>query len=92
MYDRQDGENSGWGNKADVLKLIKSLGINSVKVGQLMVSNANQYQQEMNTDRAEGSSFGINGTPGTIIGQNVIAGAQPYSAVKQLIDLQLQGK
>ncbi len=92
MYDRQDEENSGWGNKADILKLIKGLGINSVKVGQLMTNNANEYQQEMSADRAEGSSFGINGTPGVIIGNNIIAGAQPYSAVKQLIDLQLQGK
>ncbi len=92
MYDKQDGENSGWGNKTDILALIKSLGIDSVKVEQLMTSKAVEYQKAMDADKAEGGSFGINGTPGTIIGKNLISGAQPYAAVKQLIDLALQGK
>ena len=92
MYDKQDSENSGWGNKADILALTKSLGIDSAKVEQLMTSKATEYQKAMDADKAEGGSFGINGTPGTIIGKNLISGAQPYSAVKQLIDLALQGK
>ncbi len=92
MYDKQDSENSGWGNKADVLALTKSLGIDSTKVEQLMTSKATEYQKEMDADKAEGGAFGINGTPGSIIGKNLISGAQPYSAVKQLIDLALQGK
>ncbi len=92
MYDKQDSENSGWGNKADVLALTKSLGIDSAKVEQLMTSKATEYQKAMDADKAEGGAFGINGTPGSIIGKNLISGAQPYSAVKQLIDLALQGK
>lgn len=92
MYDKQDNENSGWGNKADILALTKSLGIDSVKVEQLMTSKATAYQKAMDDDKAEGGAFGINGTPGSIIGKNLISGAQPYSAVKQLIDLALKGK
>lgn len=92
MYDKQDGENSGWGNKADILALTKSLGIDSAKVEELMTSKATEYQKAIDADKAEGSSFGINGTPGTIIGKNLISGAQPYSAVKQLVELALQGK
>jgi protein-disulfide isomerase len=92
MYDKQDNENSGWGNKADILALTKSLGIDSVKVGELMASKATEYQKAMDDDKTEGGAFGINGTPGSIIGKNLISGAQPYSAVKQLIDLALQGK
>ncbi len=92
MYDKQDSENSGWGNKADILALVKSLGIDSAKVEQLMTSKATEYQKAMDADKAEGGAFGINGTPGSIIGKNLISGAQPYSAVKQLIDLALQGK
>lgn len=92
MYDKQDNENGGWGNKTDILALTKSLGIDSAKVEQLMTSKATEYQKAMDADKAEGGAFGINGTPGSIIGKNLISGAQPYSAVKQLIDLALQGK
>lgn len=92
MYDKQDNENGGWGNKADILALTKSLGIDSAKVEQLMTSKAAEYQKAMDADKAEGGAFGINGTPGSIIGKNLISGAQPYAAVKQLIDLALQGK
>ncbi len=92
MYDKQDSENSGWGNKTDILALTKSLGIDSAKVEQLMTSKATEYQKAMDADKAEGGTFGISGTPGSIIGKNLISGAQPYSAVKQLIDLALQGK
>ena len=92
VYEKQDNENSGWGNKTDILLLTKNLGIDAVKVGELMTTKATEYQKMMDADKAEGSGFGINGTPGTIIGKNLISGAQPYSAVKQLIDLALQGK
>ena len=92
MYDKQDNENSGWGNKTDILALTKSLGIDSVKVEQLITSKAAEYQKAMDADKAEGSAFGINGTPGSIIGKNLISGAQPYAAVKQLIDMVLQEK
>lgn len=92
MFGKQDNENGGWGNKSDVLALAQSLGIDSVKVEQLMTSKATEYQKEMDADKAEGGAFGINGTPGTIIGKQLISGAQPYSAVKQLVDLALEGK
>jgi len=90
MMDKQDDENGGWGNKADVLALTASLGIDSVKVGQLMVSKASDYQKLMDADKAEGTSFGINGTPGSIIGKQLISGAQPYAQVKAAIDAVLK--
>ena len=92
MYDKQDNENGGWGNKADILALTKSVGIDSAKVEQLMASNVTKYQKAIDDDKAEGGAFGINGTPGSIVGKNLISGAQPYAAVKQIIDLTLQGK
>lgn len=92
MYKNQDKENSGWGNKSDILALTQSLGIDSKKVETLATKNVKKYINMINADRSEGSSFGINGTPGTIIGKNLISGAQPYSSVKQLIDAELQNK
>ena len=90
MFEKQDSENAGWGNKADILALTKSLGIDSAKVGQLMSSNTVEYQKAIDIDKAEGGVFGINGTPGTIIGKTLISGAQPYAVVKQAIDQELR--
>lgn len=92
MFEKQDNENSGWGNKKDILALTKSLGIDSVKVAELMVSKASQYQQSMDADKQEGTKLGINGTPGTIIGKQLLAGAETYSTVQQLIDSELSSK
>jgi protein-disulfide isomerase len=92
MYAKQDTENGGWGSKDDILALTKSLGIDSGKVGQLMTDKAVEYQKLMDADKAEGSANGINGTPGTIIGTQLLSGAQPYAAVKQLIEAELKGK
>ncbi len=92
MYEKQDGENSGWGKKEDILTLVKKLGIDSVKVKKLATVNEAKYLKIINNNKIEGSKFGINGTPGTIIGKNLVVGAQPYATVKQLIDIELKGK
>ncbi|MBI3337300.1 MAG: thioredoxin domain-containing protein [Candidatus Staskawiczbacteria bacterium] len=94
MYNKQDGENSDFGNKEDIVALTKTILGNSKgnKVAELMVSKQAEYQKAMDEDKAEGQSFGINGTPDSIIGKDLISGAQPYSAFKQIIDLALQGK
>ncbi len=90
MYTKQDGENSGWGNKADILALTKTIpGINLAKVEQLLATNSSKYQQEIAADKAQASSFGINGTPALIIGKHLVVGAQPFSVIKPLIDAQL---
>ena len=92
MFEKQDNENGGWGSKADILALTQSLGIDSSKIGQLMASKEAEYQKEMDSDKAEGTSFGINGTPGSIIGKQLISGAQPYETFKASVDAVLGGK
>jgi len=94
IFEKQDSENSGWGNKDDIIALTKTiLGDSKTnKVSSLMVSKQAEYQKGMDEDKVEAGTFGIDGTPGTIIGTNLISGAQPYSAFKQIIDLTLQGK
>ena len=92
MSGKQDAENGRWANKDDILALTKSLGIDATKVAQLMTDTATEYQKLMDADKAEGSANGINGTPGTIIGKQLLSGAQPYSAVKQLVEAELQKK
>ena len=91
MLAKQDAENSGWGNKSDILALTQSLGIDSNKVDQLMTSNASKYQAEIDADKSEGTSLGINGTPGSIIGTKLISGAQPYNTFQSAIESALAG-
>lgn len=92
MFAQQDGENSGWGSEADILALTKSLGIDSVKVANLLKTKSDEYQKLIDADKAEADTFGINGTPGTIIGKTLLSGAVPYASVKQLVEKIIAGK
>jgi protein-disulfide isomerase len=44
---------------------------------------------EINADLAEGSQFGVSGTPSFFINGNLIVGAQPFSVLKSMIDSEL---
>jgi protein-disulfide isomerase len=94
IFDNSGTENSGWATKAKILSITVSvLGASDAnKVMQLAITNASKYQAVMDADKAEGTAFGINGTPGTIIGKQLIVGAQPYSAFKSAVDQTLAGK
>jgi len=92
MFAKQDGENSGWGSEEDILALTQSLGIDSAKVAALLKTKGDDYQKLIDADKAEADTFGINGTPGTVIGTSLLSGAVPYSNVKQLVEKALAGK
>ncbi len=90
MFDRQDAENGGWGNRADILALAASVpGIDAAKVDALMTSKATDYQLAMQSDSYEASSMGVSGTPGAIIGKARIDGAQAYAQFKMAVDVAL---
>jgi len=93
MFDKQDSENSGWGNKDDILALTKTIsGIDATKVEQLMTSKQAQYQQAMDADKAEGTALGVTGTPTWIIGKQLVQDSAPYSRVDTAIQAALSGK
>ena len=78
MFDHQDEENAGWGKKEDIIALTKTIpGIDAAKVEQLMTDRAKDYQKEVEADGAEGAAMGITGTPGVIIGKQLILGVPP---------------
>jgi protein-disulfide isomerase len=43
-------------------------------------------------DMAEGSKFGVNGTPASFINGRLVSGAQPFDAFKAIIDEELKKK
>ncbi len=94
VYDNQGTENTGWATDAKILSITTGvLGASDAqKAMQLAVTNADAYQKEMDADKAEGGAMGINGTPGTIIGKQLISGAYPYDAFKAAIDAALKSK
>ncbi|MFA6050117.1 MAG: thioredoxin domain-containing protein [Candidatus Paceibacterota bacterium] len=94
IYEKQGQEHSGWGTKDKVLALSASvLSADEIKkVSSLMDSKADEYQKIIDADRAEGASFGVTGTPGTIIGKTYINGAQAYASVKAAVETALAAK
>jgi len=87
MFDKQDDENAGWGNKEDIVALTKTVpGIDAAKVEQLMTDHAAEYQKAIEADGMEGGAQGVSGTPGAVIGKQLIIGAQPYQRFKAAIE------
>ncbi|QKQ98372.1 thioredoxin domain-containing protein [Candidatus Nanohaloarchaea archaeon] len=93
MFDNQDGENSGWGDKQDIISMTRQVsGVNANQLSSCMENNRQKFQDEIERDRSEGRSVGITGTPGFVIyrtgsdtGQQ-ITGAQPYSRFRSVIN------
>ncbi len=88
VYDNSGTENTGWATPAKIRSITEGvLGVATTnQVLALVASKGTEYQKAMDADKAEGSAFGINGTPGFIIGKQLVSGAQPYAQLKAAID------
>ncbi len=90
MYKAQDEEHGGFGNEASILELSgKIAGIDKNALKADVAANKDTYTERITADRAEGASFGINGTPGFITGETLIPGASEFPQFKAAIDAQL---
>jgi len=93
VMDAQDDEgDQGFGDLESIVKVTKEKvpAIDTAKVSALMVSKKAAFTEQMNASRAEGSSFGINGTPSVIVGNKLLSGAVPYANIAQAIDESLK--
>jgi protein-disulfide isomerase len=91
IYADEGEENTGWATAAEIQKITASVlsPAQTAQVVQLATANAKTYQAAMDADKAEGENDGIQGTPALLIGNQLIAGAEPYASVKATIDAQL---
>lgn len=91
MFKAQDDEgDQGFGDEASIVALIKKIpGMDAAKIKADVAANKAAYQTKIDADRAEGTSFGITGTPGFITGKTLIPGAAEFSSFKSAIDAQL---
>lgn len=90
MFHAQDEEHGGFGNEESILALIRKIpGLDANALKAKVAEKQDEYLANMEADRAEGASFGINGTPGFITGTTLIPGADDLSAFIAAIDAQL---
>nr|MBI4157130.1 DsbA family protein [Candidatus Woesearchaeota archaeon] len=68
-------------------KWAQELGLDEDKFNDCFDSK--KYDGELNKDLQEGSANGVQGTPGFIINDKVVSGAQPFSAFQQVIEAEL---
>jgi protein-disulfide isomerase len=93
MFARQDAENAGWGSEKDILALTADIpGIDIEALKTALKQNRQDYQKEINEDRAEGARFGIGGTPGFILEDQQIIGARSIQVFEQVIENLLKQK
>lgn len=91
MYEAQDEEHGGFGNAASIDKLIKTkfAGMDIAAIKADIVANKDAYDAAVAANRAEGAKFGVTGTPGAIIGTQLISGAQAPEAFVAAVEKEL---
>jgi protein-disulfide isomerase len=90
MYEAQDEEHGGFGDEGSIYALTQGIdGVNANAVRTRVAQNSAAYMNLIDADKAEGTSFGIQGTPGFITGKVLIPGALPLKDFKVAIDAQL---
>lgn len=93
MFSAQDQEgDKGFGNQATIVAMVKTQfpTMDTTKLVNLITTNKAKYDAAIDADRAEGASYGIQGTPSVIVGTTLLQGAQTYQAVASLLDAQLK--
>ena len=65
----------------------KEIGLNTDKFNNCLDSG--EMTSEVSKDIQDGQAVGISGTPGFIINGQLVSGAQPFSAFKQIIEQEL---
>lgn len=72
----------------ELKKWASQIGLDSAKFNQCLDSG--KYKSEVEKDFADGSAYGVSGTPTLFVNGQPVVGAQPFSAFKALIDKELK--
>ena len=83
----KNGENVGAFEKENLKKFAQTLGLNSPAFNQCLDFEVHTADVEAST--AKGRALGISGTPGFIIGDEVVSGALPFAEFQRIIDSKL---
>ena len=72
----------------ELKKWASQIGLDSAKFNQCLDSG--KYKSEVEKDLADGSAYGVSGTPTLFINGKPVVGAQPFSVFKAVIDDELK--
>jgi len=73
---------------SDIKKWASQIGLDTNKFNQCLDSE--KYKLEVEKDMADGSAYGVSGTPTLFINGKPVIGAQPFSVFKVIIDEELK--
>lgn len=92
VFAAQDqGGDQGFGDAASIDALNATIpGIDAARVKADVAANASAYDTAIAAERDEGQKFGINATPSSIVGTELVQGALPFADFKQVIDSQVR--
>lgn len=94
MHDKIFGEQAKQGTGTvtygaiELKKWASQIGVDLAKFNQCFDSG--KYKTEVENDFADGSAYGVSGTPTLYVNGNPIVGAQPFSVFKTIIDNELK--
>jgi len=89
MYEEQDKKGQGtidYTNE-DLKTWAGSIGVNSTQFSECLDSG--KYKEKVAKDQSEGTTAGVNGTPGFFINGTSLVGAQPFESFKTAIEAEL---
>lgn len=93
MHDKIFGEQTKQGTGTinygvvELKKWASEIGLNTSKFNQCLDSG--KYKSEVESDLADGSAYGVSGTPTLYVNGNPIVGAQPFSVFQAIIEQEL---
>jgi len=88
FFNNQNLMNNG--NAADVEGLKKLATDNGIDSGKLEAClSSNKYDAKLQNDMQLGKASGVSGTPAFAVNGKLVVGAQPFSALKAVIDAEL---
>lgn len=77
-------------NQSVVVDLAKQVsGLDTTKLDACITTNGAKYEAKMTADAQKGQAMGVQGTPAFFVNGELVSGAQPYSALKTVIDAKL---
>lgn len=77
--------NSNASTKEEAIKIASDIGINASKLESTLKSQKDKIASMINANRTLGASIGVNGTPGFVVGDELIPGAISVEALQQKI-------
>lgn len=87
LYKNQGPERSGTFAKDKLKGFAQVLGLDTTKFNSCLDSD--KYAKNVTDDQAAGQKAGVNGTPTTFVNGQTVVGAQPYSALKVILNQEL---